>query len=357
MQILRQVLLSAALIALSGCSYFFGDEGHFRERTMDYQEANSIEPLQTPPEMASRQTRQRYPIPDVTATKSFVPEDSSSVPRPRSLANVDQDAGLELRRDEDLYWLIVRREKQELWPQLIDFVESNSFTVEVNDPQLGVIETGWLKPRRPEVKRGFWKSIGDFFTGGDEEKRERFRMSVEESAREPGSIVISIDHVKRESPVPDQVEWPLKPDDPELVRFVYEELMEYLGDEGRRQGTSVLSQDLKALPRYTMTRDGNDYPVLVINLDFNHAWLEVGQALALAKIPVQDLNRSLGIYYLQRSVVVPDEEEDEDVTRELQLRVIRAETGIQVAVQLDDDTVAPKDVSTEILTALSEKLR
>jgi len=39
------------------------------------------------------------------------------------------------------------------------------------------------------------------------------------------------------------------------------------------------------------------------------------------------------------------------------LRVIRSESGIQVAVQLDDDTIAPKVESTQILNALREKLQ
>lgn len=356
MHILRQAVLAVALVALSGCSYFFGDEGQFRERSLDYQNAKSIEPLTIPEGLESKSTKQRYPIPDVVVTSNaFEPTDSNSVPRPRTLANLDQDAGLELRKDKELYWLVADRDLSTLWPQLIAFVESNSFTVEVNDQASGLIETGWLKPRL-EGKKGFWKSFLGFFTwGNSEDARDKFRIQVSKSPRESGNVV-TINHVREESPLPTSINWPISPDDTELVRVVYEELMEYLSDDSRRQGTSVLSQDLKSVPKYTMTRDGNDYPVLVINLDFNHAWLEVGQALALSKIEVKDLNRSLGIYYLARTVVVKDEDGD-DETKELQLRVIRSESGIQVAVQLDDDTIAPKTESTEILNALREKLQ
>ena len=37
--------------------------------------------------------------------------------------------------------------------------------------------------------------------------------------------------------------------------------------------------------------------------------------------------------------------------------LVSSESGIQVSVQLDDDTVAPKDLSAEILLALREQLR
>ncbi|MGB3622380.1 outer membrane protein assembly factor BamC [Ketobacter sp. MCCC 1A13808] len=356
MHILRQAVLAVLLIALSGCSYFFGDEGQFREKSLDYQEAKSIEPLRVPDGVQTKPTKQRYPIPNVVANNAFIPKDSGSVPRPRTLANLDQDAGLELRKDDQLYWLIAERDSAELWPQLVEFVESNSFVVDVNNPEAGILETDWLKPRLLENDRGVWKSFKRLFTGaGSQELRDKFRIQVTSGKRAEGNI-ISINHVRNKLPLPEQVEWPVIPDDPDLVHIVYEEMMEFLSDDARRQGTSVLSQDLKSVPKYTMTRDGNDYPVLVINLDFNHAWLEVGQALALSKIAVKDLNRSLGIYYLARTVMVKDEDGDE-AAKELQLRVIRSESGIQVAVQLDDDTIAPKVESTQILNALREKLQ
>ena len=109
------------------------------------------------------------------------------------------------------------------------------------------------------------------------------------------------------------------------------------------------------LPKYTMTRDGNGYPILVINQDFNRAWLAVGQALQRSRVGVSDLDRTLGIYYLAETTQV--EVDDELEEKELQLRLISSESGIQVSVQVDDDTLAPEEQSARILNQIREKLQ
>ena len=359
MGILRQALLAVALIALTGCSYFFGDEGQFRERAMDYQEAESIPPLNIPEGAQAKELRQRYPIPEVAAPEAgataYVPEASDALPRPHSPLNVDEAAGLELRQDDGRYWLNVSSPVVEVWPRMVGFVEGNLFAVGYENQSEGVVESGWLKPRRLPGDDGWWKSFKRFFTGGDKDKRERFRFEIDPSQDYMGSV-ITINHIKTGAPTPDTIEWPQAPANPELMALVYDELMSFLSEGGRKVGASVLSQNLEALPKHTMTWDGNGFPILVINQDFNHAWRDVGTALQRAKIGVQDLDRSLGIYYLDRTAVVKDDDGDEE-KKDVQLRLVSSESGIQVSVQLDDDTVAPKDLSAEILLALREQLR
>lgn len=65
---------------------------------------------------------------------------------------------------------------------------------------------------------------------------------------------------------------------------------------------------------------------------------------------MEDLDRSLGIYYLKKN------DPDDDEEQALQLRITRSESGIQVAVQYDDDTLAPKETSAAILNRLREAL-
>ncbi|MCP5013955.1 MAG: outer membrane protein assembly factor BamC [Ketobacter sp.] len=352
MQILRPALMITALLALSGCSYLFGDKGQFRERALDYKQAESVAPLVVPDTMDSKPIKQRYPIPRIGQADFFEPEESDSVPRPQSLLNVNEAAGLELRQDGDKMWLVVERPQDDLWSQLTEFAASN-VSIDRSDRNAGLIETGWLAPRRLPSEEGFWKSVGRFFSFGGGEQRDRFQIRMEPGKAEETSVV-RVNHLRLKTPLPETIEWPQVPDNVELVTIVYDELMLFLEQGGRKAGASVLSQDLKVLPKYTMTRDGNGYPILVINLDFNHAWLSVGQALAKAKVGVTDLDRTLGIYYLSEKATVV--EDDAEVEKELQLRLISSESGIQVAVQVDDDTLAPEQQSARILNRLRERL-
>ncbi|HVL00318.1 MAG TPA: outer membrane protein assembly factor BamC, partial [Dongiaceae bacterium] len=304
----------------------------------------------------------------------YVPKDSDDLPRPQALVNVDETAGLELRKDEDdRQWLVVEQSNEKVWPQLREFLVSNGFAIDGEDAGKGLLETGWLKPRyheegeigppvgepgsgpRPEDDEpGFWGSLFSWFSWGDDEDRVRFRLILTQGKDEASSIV-TINQVQTgrsgdSLPEASDIDWPDEPEDPEMVTVLYNELMDFLGEGGRQVGVSVLSQDLKALPKFVMTYDGNGYPVLVINQDFNRAWQDVGRALQRARIPTQDLDRSLGIYYLGQA------DEDDDEEKPLQLRLSRSETGVQVSVQLDDDTLAPKEESARILNKLRESL-
>ncbi len=353
MHLLRHALVLPVLLAVSGCAWLFGEEGHFRDRTMDYRKADSIQPLAVPDGTQVKERKQRYPIPAVGEGQFYVPKDSDDLPRPQALVSVDEDAGIELRADDDRHWLVVDQPAERLWPQLREFLITNGFTIDSEDAGRGMLETGWLKPRQREEEQGFWASFFDIFSWGDDNLRERFRLSMAPGSGD-GSTVIDINHVQTRKgsdslPVASEIEWPEQPEDPEMVEILYNELMDFLGEGGRQVGVSVLSQDLKALPKFVTTYDGNGYPVLVINQDFNHAWQDVGVALERARIKVEDMNRSLGIYYLGK-------EASGDGEQALQLRLSRSETGIQVSVQLDDDTLAPKDDSARILNRLRESM-
>jgi len=352
MHLFRLALVGLGVIALSGCSYLFGNEGRFRERAMDYQKAESIPPLTVPSGMESRPLSQRYPIPSAGKAEFYVPAASDEIPKPQALVGVNEDAGIELRADGDRHWLVVDQPVERLWPQAKNFLSSNGLTLDQENVAAGVLETRWLKPRIKEGEEpGFWASLFGF---SDEDLRERIRFTLSDIS-EQGKTVITIDHVQTRKgddalPQAENVEWPEQPENPELVLALYNELMDFLGEGGRQVSFSVLSQDLKALPKFVMTWDGNGYPVLVINQDFNRSWQDVGQALEKARIEVEDLDRSLGIYYLKKN------DPDDDEEQALQLRITRSESGIQVAVQYDDDTLAPKETSAAILNRLREAL-
>lgn len=352
MQSFRLIALVPLCLGLMGCSYLFGEEGHFRERAMDYKRADSIAPLSVPDDIQSKELKQRYPIPAVGRGNFYIPKESDDLPKPQALVNVNEDAGVELRGDDDRHWLVVNQPADRLWPQVKEFLVSNGLMVDVEHAAQGVMETRWLKPRPREEDPGFWAGVWDLFSWGEDNVRERFRLTLKPEA---GGTVIDINHVqtrKGEDALPQaaDIDWSDEPEDPELVLILYNELLDFLGEGGRRVGFSVLSQDLTALPKFVMTWDGNGYPVLVINQDFNRAWQDVGLALNKARIAVEDLDRSLGIYYLRKKD--PSDEEE----KPLQLRVARSESGIQVSVQYDDDTLAPKEESATVLNRLREGL-
>ncbi len=360
MHTVKHVFVLLALLQLAGCSYWFGDEGKFRERSMDYQLAENSAPLAMPDGVESVPLQQRYPIPDVPTGEHYTPNDTDSVPRPHSLLNVDAYAGVELREDGGKLWLQVQKPRYETFSLVNSFATSSEYSVAVTDRDSGIIETTWLEPRPLESNQGFWRRIGRFFSGGDKDKKEKYRFLVTAQASGADSRIV-ISHIKVKQPAPEPVEWAAQDvaneESQEALSLVYNELMDFLGESGRRVGASVLSHDSQSLPKYTMTWDGNGFPVLVMNQDFNHAWLDVGKALADSKLPVTDLDRSLGVYFLDANKLkAAGYEVEVDLEKDVQVRLASSESGIQVSVQLDDETVVSKELSSAILNRLRENL-
>src|SRR3990167_9226807 len=108
MRLMQHALVLPVLLAISGCAWLFGEEGEFRDRSMDYAKADSISHLRGPLGMSAKELKQRFPIPALGQGNFYVPKDSDDLPRPQALVSVDESAGLELRADEDdQQWLVV----------------------------------------------------------------------------------------------------------------------------------------------------------------------------------------------------------------------------------------------------------
>ncbi|MCG8669460.1 MAG: outer membrane protein assembly factor BamC [Pseudomonadales bacterium] len=352
---LLMVVLGCWSVTLSGCSLLFGNEGYFRSRSLDYQEAKQHQQLVFPPDVEVVARPELYPIPDIRAGDYYKPADIDDVPRPESLLSVIQDAGLEMRTDGSINWLVAERKTTELWEDLQLFFKASGIQLEVIDPESKTLITAWLQPKKKEPE-GFWDSFVDFFSlDNTPNLREKFRVKLVESAGIDRHEIyvdhIRIDTSEEELPELSAIEWQSDAEEDGLVAAMYDEVIAYLSDEEVRfRRSSLFSQNLASSTSFVMTRDGNDLPVLVIQKDFNRAWIDVGEALDKSDLVVEDRNRSLGLYYV---VYGKNEEGDENI---FQLKLNRAENGIQVAVQLDDENIAPKDVSDEILETVKENL-
>jgi outer membrane protein assembly factor BamC len=94
----------------------------------------------------------------------------------------------------------------------------------------------------------------------------------------------------------------------------------------------------------------------------------VGRALEMADLRIDDLNRSLGIYYVdlgkgaQKDGDKPgffsrlfgsDEASSND---RYQVRLTRVGDSVQVSLEKDADTLAPADISRRVLRQLQENL-
>lgn len=362
-------LMSAAKVGLillvtfitSGCGYLFGPEGYFRDRSLDYKQAEQIADIKVTEAESSREFNNLYPVPTISREEGFSPLEGADIPKPKTVITVISGEGLQILRDGDKDWIWVEQSPSELWPTIKGFFADNSIDLAAEDDAKGTLETVWLSDVK-KSRKGF--SARNFNAKGKKVKRrtklEKFRVDlITNEEKDVTGILLSHAHFKHkrgeELPNTAGLEWVSISEKKDLRSKVVDHMVEYVLSEKSNRPRPTLAQDLSAKPRVVMSKDGNGYPVLVLEMDFNRAWEAVGESLRKAEIAVDDIDRSLAIYYLLNNYGVKSED-DEDPPEFYELKLNQAEHGIQIAIQQDDDTLAPIAVSEKVLARLKESL-
>lgn len=98
-------------------------------------------------------------------------------------------------------------------------------------------------------------------------------------------------------------------------------------------------------------RDGNGYPILMLNTNFTWAWEYVGRAIDKSAFTLEDVDRSIGVFYVK----LPNRYEIKD--KRIQFKLSNTVNGIQVAaLNRRGTTLLEKEVSHQLLEALREQL-
>uniref|UniRef100_UPI00258CCC05 outer membrane protein assembly factor BamC n=1 Tax=Pseudomonas sp. TaxID=306 RepID=UPI00258CCC05 len=114
-------------------------------------------------------------------------------------------------------------------------------------------------------------------------------------------------------------------------------------------------------------------PMLVLESDLNRAWSSVGRALDHGQWKVEDINRSLGLYYINLAEKPvkkddqpgffsrlfgsePSKEEVEARAERYQVRLSKVGENVQVTVEKNINTVAPADVARRVLSVIQDNL-
>lgn len=100
-----------------------------------------------------------------------------------------------------------------------------------------------------------------------------------------------------------------------------------------------------------LTRDGSGYPVLMLELSFDWAWQAVGDALrGMGGVELVDLDRERAAYF------VAVDGKRNSAGEPYQLKLNYTSNGIQVALQVDDNGMAPKELSSGLMQKLRDAL-
>lgn len=388
----RIVLMCGAILLLGGCSWLFGPEGRFRDRSLDYQRAETASAIEVVTPNPVRDMEHHRPIPRVSAPlkRSFIPEDADDIPRSQVVLKLAPDGVVELYRNRYADFLRVGLSEPQLvesigtyWASLgkqiieIDARESTLELVEGEAPFQRRFQTQWVKGDQLKGKRGFFSSLWYLMKRPFVWKYDwyRFRYELKPDRELPGHQLLVVyfqEQYSSQTPSDtDQSPWQVEGEKKVAVKGATLDFGRYLV-EVLEQESPKEEQDGSDKEEAVLVRDGNGYPVLTVSQDFAQAWSGVGLALRKSKIKVEDLNRSLSVYYVDLSMdkrfietlkelepkgeaSKPEADEQESFAK-YEVKLSRLESGIQISVQENDETWAPLAVSEKVLSILKEAL-
>lgn len=261
--------------------------------------------LEVPPDLTKPTGDQRYAVPG-TETASNYQNASIEANKKTILPEV---SGVSIKRDGSQRWLVANRTPEELWPVLRQFWEDSGFSLVIDNPTTGIMETEWAENRAklPQdiIRRTIGKVLDGFYSTSE---RDKFRLRVER-AQDGGSEIYITHRGMQEELVGSQKErsiWTKRPADPELEAEFLSRLMVRLGAKADDAKASITQTNdttsktvtpaAKPISRVTLV---NGNPALPLSETVEHAWRLLGLALDRINFTVEDRNRSQGIYFVR----------------------------------------------------------
>ncbi len=314
----------AVLGLLAGCTM---PTHIFESKKVDYKtKADSTQPLEVPPDLTPVQTDERYALPERdkgqgTTYSQYSKTQGQGSNQPAAAATTAAAAspvsgvlpklgnGVSLQRDGAERWLVVKATPEQLWPVLKEFWVSNGFTLVMDDPKIGVMETDWAE-NRTAVPQDFFKRIVSSVVNNvfSSPVRDKYRTRLERG-NEPGTTEVYITHKGMEEVVDSGVNysggaWQQLPRNIDLEDEYLKKLALKLGTSPEK-ATELVAEDKQKpaavlenkVAKIVHEKDGDT--VIAISEPFDRAWRRVGLALDRSGFTVEDRDRAGGVYYVR----------------------------------------------------------
>ncbi len=374
-RVLHAGILLVSALGLSGCmltSWMNDGEGLILNPNDDYLDTQEQAPLEVPEDLRGLAGTDPFPIPETQRTTNprFYP---NRPPLPDAIYANDNRDEVRIQRLGARRWLVVPESPTTAWPKLKQFLAENGISVVAEAPQVGRLNTEWMKIDDTNYRDVVRTLLRDAKQGGNLARgMDRFLIRVEQGMR-PASTEI---HVRHENdsltlPVDDGlVDLQTMASDLEGAESdILSEIGAYIAANVSQQTVSKVAQQIGSIQKAEMSRDRNGDPYLRLYLDYERAWATLGQALENAEVEVLSLDRQRGAFF-----VTVDEEsfggeedsgflcrltfscDDGGDAHDLQLQITNPENQVFEVTVLDPQTQQPVDseLAQQVLVLLRE---
>lgn len=308
-------LVGAVVLAcgLGGCTVV---SDSFTSSKVDYRSAAATPAptLQVPPDLTQLSSDPRYvPPAGGTVSASAVQAAAASTTPTAAAATPRASDDLRIERSGNQRWLVVRRPPEQLWDTLRSFWQDNGFTLTVDNPQVGVLETDWTENRAKLPADIISRTVGKVFDKlRDTGERDRYRTRVE---RNGGVTEIYISHrgieqigsIERAS-AGESLRWQARPGDPGLEAEMLARLMLRLSgaeDASGKPEAKALESTARVIgttptqPARARQIDATSGTALQIDDNLDRSWRRLGLALDRSGFTVEERDRAQSLYLVR----------------------------------------------------------
>lgn len=345
MRVFRSIMIALVVAGVASCQYIPTLDEVLPDRRTEYRQSRALPDLEIPPDLMSDRVGSGMNIPgeeEMTTLSAFEYQQRRMTGTAAYVAPDEQ-------------WVTVQGSRYDAWPKLREFWQERGFTLDLDDAELGVLETDWSEPRRTD----------------DGEVRDKFKVFAE-PGDEPDTTMLFVTHVQqRQSQLADgDSQWADADGSVETERRTAGELGEFFGAAAPQVAATGDSGDRTApsrvgIPRAEIVNNEDGQVYLSLPNEYSHAWQLTEQALIRSGLSIRQVDADRGEYLVLYTVPETDEGGwfsrlafwRGDGDRERAYRVSLSEAGERTELTLLDEggTWQSHDEARTILTMIQRQ--
>ena len=348
--ILNVALGAIGLCFVMSCAYMPDIGGILPDKKTEYKKSESMPDLEIPPDLTADAINDSMNIPDEA------PATLSRYRNPRAPGRAQTSMGT---TDTDEQWLSLSMPLYQAWPALLEFFEAKGYTVELEDEELGVLETNW--------------SQADEQTG----LLYRYKYKIFAEQGDTPDVTVLIISQQRQTRLDENADWLDQDKDAMLERQLAADLSLFL-DAGKPAAgpvpaPAVASEEAAGVtPRTGSDRElrmvdaGEGKMYLTIPEAFEQAWKNTGVALRNSGLQVTGGDAAKGFYLVTSGAVLREEKKgffsklafwkgDKSADASYQISLTGVGNKTELIVVNEDDEWEATDEAARILALIRDR--
>lgn len=275
---------------LAGCSYIPKLDEVLPDKRTEYKKSESLPELEVPPDLTAAQGEGAMSIPGEATLSEYKRQeagrDDPQGSAPSTAGGVVAQAP-SATATAGANWVLVSGETAEVWARLGRYFIDQGYLLDLNDLELGVLETDWSPPLRE----------GGFIY------HDKFKI-FSEPGQTPGTLVLFIGNSRQEQVFGSNgaEHWVDQGENPAAEQRLASELDFYFNGVSQ-PAPAVAINPAPATPAYTGAASGAEIQRIsdgreFLNLpeEFSFAWRRLETVLASAGLVIASMNESQGVY-------------------------------------------------------------